>query len=68
MSIDCRECLAGCWHCHGTLIRHTAERSECTEPGCEDADLLLHALTIDCDAVGCGCGEAALPRLSGTAV
>lgn len=57
----CRECLAGRPHCHGTLIRHggpaaRCTETECTEPDCFHPEVLLHSLTIDCEAVGCDCG------------
>lgn len=53
----CRDCATGRAHCHGTLIRHPAGQCQCTEPGCEHAELFLHSLTIDCDALGCCCGD-----------
>lgn len=59
---ECRDCRAGRVHCHGTLIRHHAGRPQCTEPGCEHAELFLHVLTIDCDAIGCDCSDADLSR------
>ncbi|OBB65095.1 MULTISPECIES: hypothetical protein [unclassified Mycobacterium] len=58
MSADCRDCRAGLDHCHGTIIRHSLRRSECTEPDCFSPELLPHAFVIDCDAVGCECFEA----------
>ena len=54
MSSECRECLAGLGHCHGTVIHHATGRTECTEPGCETPEV-VHAFTVDCDAVGCAC-------------
>jgi len=57
MSSECRECLAGLEHCHGTVIHHTRHRSECTEEGCVTAEV-VHAFVIDCDAIGCTCGDA----------
>ena len=44
-------------HCHGTFIRHSLRRAECTEQDCESPELIPHAFTIDCDSVGCGCAE-----------
>ncbi len=41
-------------HCHGTVIHHATERSECTEADCETPEV-VHAFTIDCDAIGCTC-------------
>ncbi|MFN8087770.1 MAG: hypothetical protein U0R81_02130 [Mycobacterium sp.] len=57
---DCRECREGHEHCHGTLIRHTWQRAECTETGCPDPDLVLHSLVIDCDSAGCECDDQIL--------
>jgi hypothetical protein len=56
MSIQCRECRAGLEHCHGTVIQHARHRSECTEDACETPEV-LHAFTIDCDAIGCRCAQ-----------
>ena len=63
MSSECRDCLAGLEHCHGTVIRHASDRAECTEEGCETPEL-VHALRIDCDAVGCTCDVAGAPATS----
>lgn len=57
MGLDCRECIAGRPHCHGTLIRHAGQRWQCTEPDCTYPEVLLHSLSIDCEAVGCECGS-----------
>lgn len=57
MDNGCRDCRAGLEHCHGTIIRHALHRSECTEPDCAAPDLTPHAFVVDCEAVGCGCGE-----------
>ena len=57
MDTGCRECRAGLDHCHGTFIRHSLRRAECTEQDCESPELIPHAFTIDCDSVGCGCAE-----------
>ena len=57
MGNDCRECLAGRPHCHGTLIHHPGQSPRCTEPGCSHPEVLLHSLTVDCAAIGCDCGE-----------
>jgi hypothetical protein len=58
MGNDCRECLAGRPHCHGTLIRHSTSW-QCTDPDCTHPELLLHSLSIDCAALGCPCVEHA---------
>lgn len=57
MGNECRECLAGRPHCHGTLIHHAGQSPQCTEPGCSHPEILLHSLTVDCEAIGCECGE-----------
>ena len=66
---DCRECLAGHPHCHGTLIhhggrhggrhggQHWGQQSQCTDPDCTQPEVLLHSLSVDCDVIGCDCGE-----------
>lgn len=57
MSSQCRDCVAEVEHCHGTVIHHSRYRTECTEPGCETPEV-VHAFSIDCDAVGCTCDAA----------
>jgi hypothetical protein len=57
MSIQCRECRTGLEHCHGTVIHHARYRSECTEDNCVTPDV-AHAFRIDCEAIGCTCGQA----------
>jgi hypothetical protein len=57
MSNQCRECTAGLEHCHGTVIRHVSYRSECTEDDCVTPEV-VHAFSIDCDAIGCSCAVA----------
>jgi hypothetical protein len=57
MSTSCRDCRAGLDHCHGTVVHHWTRRSECTEDGCTNAELVPHAFVVDCDAVGCECAE-----------
>ncbi|MHA7648850.1 hypothetical protein ACX9NE_00185 [Mycobacterium sp. ML4] len=57
MSTGCRDCRAGLDHCHGTVIRHSLGRPECTEPDCVAPELFTHAFVVDCDVVGCACGE-----------
>jgi len=64
MGNDCRECLAGRPHCHGTLIRHPGQHPQCTEPECWHPEVLLHTLSVDCDAVGCDCRERDDHRLA----
>ena len=55
MEKACRECAAGTPHCHGTLIRHSTAHLQCTEPHCAHPEVLLHSLTVDCDALGFQC-------------
>jgi hypothetical protein len=62
MSSACRDCREGLDHCHGTIIRHTLSRPECTEPDCDGPELLPHIFVVDCDAVGCTCTESALAK------
>lgn len=57
MGNDCRQCVAGQAHCHGTLIHHWGQPPQCTEPGCIHPEVLLHSLRIDCESVGCDCGQ-----------
>ncbi|MFN8032670.1 MAG: hypothetical protein U0Q47_05125 [Mycobacterium sp.] len=57
MGMNCRECVAGLAHCHGTLIVHSGHRPECTEADCECPELIFHSLVIDCDTVGCDCAQ-----------
>jgi hypothetical protein len=64
MGNECRECLAGRPHCHGTLIQHWGHGTHCTEPGCSHPEILLHALSIDCEAIGCECGQRGAHRLA----
>jgi hypothetical protein len=55
MSSQCRDCVAGVEHCHGTVIHHgLGRRNECTEPDCQTPEV-VHAFGIDCDATGCTC-------------
>lgn len=60
----CRECVAGRPHCHGTLIHHWHQQSQCTDPECSHPEVLLHSLSVDCDAIGCDCGERGGHRLA----
>jgi len=57
--MGCRDCRAGWEQCHGTVIHHSGHRSECTEDDCPSPDGLPHYFSIDCEAVGCTCGQAA---------
>lgn len=61
---ECRECLAGKPHCHGTLIHHWGQQSQCTDPDCSHPEVLLHSLSVDCEAIGCDCGERGSHRLA----
>jgi hypothetical protein len=58
MSLQCRYCRDGWEHCHGTVIIHVQRRAECTEADCDGPEFIAHALRIDCDAVGCTCGQS----------
>jgi hypothetical protein len=57
MGIQCRNCVAGLEHCHGTVIHHAAHRAECTETGCEMPEA-EHTFRVDCEAIGCACGHS----------
>ncbi|MEI7913316.1 MAG: hypothetical protein WCH82_01075 [Mycobacteriaceae bacterium] len=57
MGNACRHCAAGLPHCHGTLIHHPTGQRQCTEPDCAHPEVVLHSLTVDCDALGCQCAE-----------
>jgi hypothetical protein len=59
--MECRECLAGLEHCHGTIIRHWQHRSECTEEDCISPELFPHTFVVDCDAVDCDCAHIETP-------
>jgi hypothetical protein len=61
----CRECRDNRAHCHGTLIHHWGQQPQCTDPDCTHPEVLLHSLAIDCDAIGCDCGETGGQRLAG---
>jgi hypothetical protein len=64
MAAECRDCLAGLEHCHGTVIHHALGRPECTEADCVTPEV-AHAFGIDCDAIGCACTvEASAHRVS----
>ncbi|MFC0437476.1 hypothetical protein [Kutzneria buriramensis] len=53
--MECVNCTRGLDHCHGTLIVHTTEFTECTELMCEDLDSSRHLAVVDCSAVDGGC-------------
>ncbi len=57
MGTTCWKCAVGWEHCHGTVIRHWLGRAECTEDDCPGPELIMHAMVIDCDAVGCSCAQ-----------
>lgn len=48
--------------CHGTLIHHPGQYWQCTDPDCAHPELAVHALSIDCEAVGCECCEPVQSR------
>ena len=55
---------AGRPHCHGTLIHHWGQQAQCTDSDCTHPEVLLHSLSVDCDAIGCDCGERGSHRLA----
>ena len=44
-------------HCHGTLIRHWSGRPDCTEEGCDGAELIVHTFVVDCEGLRCECAQ-----------
>ena len=56
MEQDCRGCRAGLDHCHGTVIHHALQWSECTEVDCVMPEV-GHAFVVDCEATGCVCAQ-----------
>ncbi|KAA1250229.1 hypothetical protein F0Q45_10815 [Mycobacterium simiae] len=58
MSTRCRDCQAGLFHCHGTIIRHSRGRAQCTEADCDCPEIVVHTFVIDCHAVGCTCADS----------
>jgi hypothetical protein len=57
MGVTCWKCEAAWDHCHGTVIRHSLRHTECTQSDCPSPELVPHTLIIDCDVVGCDCGQ-----------
>jgi hypothetical protein len=53
--------MAGLEHCHGTVIHHASQRVECTEPDCQTPEV-VHAFSVDCDAIGCACTVVVVAR------
>lgn len=53
--MECVSCTRGLDHCHGTLIVHTSEFTECTDMTCGDHDTDRHPLIVDCATVDGGC-------------
>ncbi|MDQ7807069.1 hypothetical protein Q5425_25290 [Amycolatopsis sp. A133] len=63
--MECASCHARIDHCHGTLVVHPEGGfAECTDPACQDGDRVRHALIVDCQGIGSGCGCAAALRKS----
>ncbi|HET6500968.1 MAG TPA: hypothetical protein VFG87_09430 [Amycolatopsis sp.] len=52
--MDCRSCLSGLDHCHGTLVVHENGDPECTAP-CADIDEARHRLLVTCAELDGGC-------------
>ncbi|GAA5156910.1 MULTISPECIES: hypothetical protein [Amycolatopsis] len=53
--MECPNCVADLDHCHGTLIVHTDEVVECSEPGCRDFDRVRHTFVVTCEEVDGDC-------------
>lgn len=61
--VTCFDCGDRVEHCHGTLIRHTRDLAECTEPECTVPEVACHALVIDCVELACAwCGTTRVRR------
>jgi hypothetical protein len=52
--MDCRSCLSGLDHCHGTLVVHEIGDVDCTET-CADLDPVRHRLQLNCADIDGGC-------------
>lgn len=63
--MDCRTCLSGLDHCHGTLVLHESGDVDCTET-CPDPDPARHRLSLDCADLdgGCDCTVDLAPELA----
>ncbi|TJZ81169.1 hypothetical protein FCG67_00460 [Rhodococcus oryzae] len=57
----CAACADSLDHCHGTLIVHRTDPTECTEEQCADLTVMRHPLILDCGDVplGCRCADSA---------
>ncbi|WP_459714724.1 hypothetical protein [Actinophytocola sp. KF-1] len=51
--MTCFDCGDRVEHCHGTLVRHTRDVAECTEPDCTVPELACHTLVVDCVELSC---------------
>lgn len=62
--MDCRSCLSGLDHCHGTLVTHENGDVDCTE-ACTDLDPARHRLHLGCAELdGCPCPADLAPHLA----
>lgn len=52
--MECRSCLSGVDHCHGTLVLHENGDVDCTEV-CYDLGAVRHRLSISCAEIDGGC-------------
>ncbi len=52
---ECRDCIDGFEHCHGTYVLHDDGTWECTEPGCVGGGAVLHLWVVSCVEVGAQC-------------
>ncbi|MBH0779111.1 hypothetical protein [Nocardia bovistercoris] len=52
---ECRSCRAAIDHCHGTLIVHPHNATECTDPDCTDPTHARHTFVVDCTDLAGGC-------------
>ena len=51
--VTCSDCGVRVEHCHGTLVRHTGDVAECTEPDCTVPEPACHTLVVHCVELDC---------------
>jgi hypothetical protein len=62
MVTECQLCNRAIEHCHGTLVLHSDATIECTDELCEELQVDLHELVLECRQVagGCECAEVSV--------
>ena len=59
----CDDCDEGLEHCHGTLVLHADETTECDEQARCGAAEPAHRWWVTCIELGCGCtGDELVPE------